>query len=362
MELVTFIADSATDAATQVRQRLGATAVVVHVRPLPAQPRRWFGRPRTRFEVLAYRPEPGTGALDATSDAPARPDSPAEPALALALEESPGEAGQAESPAADPPAAGRAGGGTWRTGALLESAGFLPANAQRVVDELRRVHGEAPPEALTAELRLVRGALTKLWRGPAPRIAAGPPVHLLVGAPGVGKTTCLCKWLTQLVLQEGRPARVWRLDGSIANTAESLGVYCDVLGVPLERSWPANGDADDEPETVRFVDLPGVDWRNPAAIRGLAGDLRRFPRAQVHLVLNGAYETSLLLRQVRAFAGLPVNDLIVTHLDEEARWGRVWNLVLGTNYSVRFLSAGQNVPGEFFAATAEAILQRQFPA
>jgi flagellar biosynthesis GTPase FlhF len=54
--------------------------------------------------------------------------------------------------------------------------------------------------------------------------------------------------------------------------------------------------------------------------------------------------------------------LILTHLDEEPRWGKLWNVVLGTKYPVRFLSAAQNIPGEFLSATAERILIRQFPA
>jgi flagellar biosynthesis GTPase FlhF len=45
---------------------------------------------------------------------------------------------------------------------------------------------------------------------------------------------------------------------------------------------------------------------------------------------------------------------------EQTRWGKLWNLVLGTNFSIRFLSAGQNVPGEWTPATPEQILARQF--
>jgi flagellar biosynthesis GTPase FlhF len=78
-------------------------------------------------------------------------------------------------------------------------------------------------------------------------------------------------------------------------------------------------------------------------------------------VLNAAYETSLLLAQVRAFSTLPISDLIMTHLDEESRWGKLWNLALGSGYAIRFLSAGQNIPGEFFDATAERLLARDFP-
>jgi len=68
-----------------------------------------------------------------------------------------------------------------------------------------------------------------------------------------------------------------------------------------------------------------------------------------------------LLAQIRAFAALPVADLGFTHLDEERRWGKLWNFVLGTDYALRFLSAGQNIPGNFFEATAELVLARQFP-
>jgi len=77
---------------------------------------------------------------------------------------------------------------------------------------------------------------------------------------------------------------------------------------------------------------------------------------------QGRYELPLLLAQARVFSLLPVDDLILTHLDEEPRWGKIWNVVLGTNCPVRFLSAAQNVPEEFLPATRERILTRQFPA
>ncbi|MCC6233764.1 MAG: hypothetical protein IT580_14025 [Verrucomicrobiales bacterium] len=368
MELVSFIAESAADAATKVRERLGATAVVVNVRPMPPVARTWFSRKRPRFEILAYRPEAGetTPRLDATSDAPAVPSRETVPTLvternrqetpAIAAWDSP------ETPAV-PETEPRAGGGGWRIGGLLEASGFLASNAQRVVDELRREHGDEPPVAMAEELRLARAALTKLWRAPAGRGWEGRP-HVLIGPPGTGKTTCLCKWLTQVVLGEGRPVRVWRLDGQTANTGESLSVYCEILGVPLERVWAPedSGATAVGGEEMRWVDLPGVDYRSAAAVEGLRAQIEALGAPVVHLVVNGAYDTALLLRQVRAFSRLPIDDVVVTHLDEESRWGKIWNLVLGTNFSVRFLSAGQNIPGEFLSATAEQVMARQFPA
>ena len=61
--------------------------------------------------------------------------------------------------------------------------------------------------------------------------------HVFIGPPGSGKTTALCKWLTLAALLEERAARVWRLDGATANTADFLAIHCEMLGVPLERFW-----------------------------------------------------------------------------------------------------------------------------
>jgi flagellar biosynthesis protein FlhF len=256
---------------------------------------------------------------------------------------------------------------------VLESSGLLPVHAQRVIEQLQSRHGERPPGSLAEELVFARSTLSGLWPAlpDAARNDAG--VHVLVGPPGAGKTTCLCKWLAQARLIEGRSARVWRLDGATANTAESLSVYCEILGAPAERTW--DGNAPRAEAELNFIDLPGVDWRNPAAVRELKQIIDHFeaglrsaergvpnstPGCRVHLVLNAAYEAPLMVAQARAFAALPIEDLILTHLDEEPRWGKIWNVVLGTNYPVRFLSAAQNVPGEFLPATAERILTRQF--
>lgn len=92
------------------------------------------------------------------------------------------------------------------------------------------------------------------------------------------------------------------------------------------------------------------------ALEQLRAQLHAIPEAQVHLVLNGAYDMAVLHSQVRAFEALPISDLILTHVDEERRRGKIWNLVLGTKFTVRFLSGGQNVPGEFEVATPELLI------
>ena len=383
MQIHTFLADSVADAVAQIRDTLGPEAVVINVRRLPAEglARLWQ---KPRIEVLAHVPETAAPTVPPPLAAPVLDevqlsalaelraemremrDSMQKPATPFVVPPSPVVAKAPASvgpedfePAAVPVEFSKPASqtqGDWRIGSLLEQTGLSPVHAERLVADLCGTHGEAAPLAFSDEIEFAKQALAARWKAASSKVS-GP--HVFVGPPGSGKTTVLCKWLAQVALVEGRPAAVWRLDGHVANTAESLSVFAEILGVPVERCAPANNEA---PEAeVWFVDLPGVNPHEAGALQQLQQRLASLPGAQVHLVLNAAYETPLLLAQIRAFAAVPIQDVIVTHLDEESRWGKLWNLTLGTNCTLRFLAAGQNIPGEFIPAAPDEIFRRQFP-
>ena len=360
MKVIPFIADSAAEAATQIRTQLGPEAVVLNVRQIrPDGLARLWAKPR--LEVLAYVPEtvprsaPATPAANSPPNAPALQPGP----LSLPLDSGsmqPAPLDQLETTEPLHATNGFRDYGGWRIGPVLEGMGLLPFHARKIVNRLQLAHGESPPNALGEEIQLARAHLRGAWPKTPPDESTPGTRHVLVGPPGTGKTTCICKWLAQSVLAESRTARVWRLDGRTANTSELLTVYGDILGVPVER---AQG-GDSVIESLLFVDLPGVNWRDSSAIQDLSKVVATVPRPKLHLVLNAAYELNILLAQVRAFSALPIQDLIVTHLDEENNWGKLWNLVLGTNYTLRFLGTGQNIPGDFCEASADRLLSQQF--
>jgi flagellar biosynthesis protein FlhF len=339
MRVVRFISETAASALARIHDQLGPEAVVLSVRrlPVPGMARLW--QRNGPMEILA-------GVPDKTSSPPAEEW----PALGESWKDAPTEftAGPAAAGVASSP-------DRWPSVAWLEAMGLLPPQADRLQNFLATQH-PAAPASLDAEWTAVSAALEGFWSA-APPLPAGPApqTHVFIGPPGSGKSTVLCKWLTLAVLTQQRSARVWRLDNDTANTAEFLTVHCEMLGAPVERFWS-------EPKAhadLHFIDFPGTETDDPRAWAALRRQLASLPSPQVHLVLNAAYETDALLAQWRMFAAFKPADLIVTHLDEEMRRVKLWNLVLGTNCTMRFLSAGQKIPGEFQAAAPHLLFPSQ---
>ena len=360
MNLERFIASDVGDAVRQIRARLGAEAVVVSVKPVTPQGlNRLWAKPK--LEVLAGVPvapqtvslgTTSSGTLLDTTDEPLSGDASAA-VPAFTLKTAAAELGL-PSTAISSEVAGRAAQGSrWRCAAVLDQMGLLPLNVEKVLSRLRTTHGDFPPQAFGEELRLMKASLASFWR---PNRSAGNgvrPVHVFIGPPGAGKTTVLCKWLAKSTLGRGIQARAWRLDGRSANFPGLLDFYSEILGVTVQREWK-NGQGTNGWEEA-FVDLPGAHFNDNQAMKNLGTTVSGIPGAQVHLVLNAAYDPGLLLAQARGFAALPVSDVIFTHLDEEKRLGKLWNFVLGTNFDIACLSGGQNVPGEFHIASPEML-------
>jgi len=333
MKSSAFIADNANAAVRLVQENLGPEAVIMSVRKLPANGlARLLNRPG-QIEVTACVPDKprhmvpqGTDAYVPFGETNGLPD------------------GEYALP---PPRMAH----RWRSIAWLESLGLLPEFADRLELKLRATHGIKPPEMPIAEWSAVRDTLAAFWRPPQHvEDGTGRP-HVFIGPPGSGKTTALCKWLTAAVLRGEHRARVWRLDGEIANTSEFLSLHCEMVGVPVERFW----DRADGAEDLLFVDLPGVECFSATGMKALREVLALLPAPHIHLVLNAANETVLLFEQFNWFTQLMPEDLIFTHLDEEHRRVKLWNFVLGTNCSLGWLGGGQKIPGEFHRAESSLL-------
>ncbi|MCF7762475.1 MAG: hypothetical protein K9N62_02265 [Verrucomicrobia bacterium] len=375
MKLLTIVADSVAEALAEVNRQLGPTAVIVNVRrtssgglsriwkkpqievqaTVPEQAQ----KPETKPKAPPPKPQPEPGRPDrpvgldpGTRKRPSLTPRPTErPASFSGSPRSQGSIAEIYGRPKIEPAAREP---QLNLTQMLENLGLLPLHVQWLKDQLRQREGGGLRGGLREEFGAVQQLLVNYWN----RLAGGfhPQVgvtRILIGTSGVGKTTCLCKWLTQEVLFSNQKARVWRLDGTCANTAEFLSIHGEILGVPVERVW--SEELYEPTNDVQFVDLPGVSAQDLPGIAALKPFLKHFEPAQFYLVLNAAYDLSHLLDHVKAFSVLPISGLILTHLDEDRRWGKFWNLLLGTRVPVVYLSADQNIPGDFTKAAPSSL-------
>ena len=238
-------------------------------------------------------------------------------------------------------------------GTVLERIGVLPLQVERLLRLAKQRFPKFDSCPMGDQVQYIRHCLIDHWNSLAKVAEKNSHARkVLVGAPGSGKTTVLCKWLTQTVLANRQPARVWRLDGHQSNTAEMLTVHAEMLDVEVSRVWYPEPVTDG---TVQFFDLPGVmpgDSLGLDTLKQLANEIQP---AEFILVLNSAYEFDHLIRSVRAFGDLPINGLITTHLDEETKWSKLWNLTLETGLPILYCSGGQEIPGDFFQLTSEML-------
>lgn len=209
-------------------------------------------------------------------------------------------------------------------------------------------------EALTeAGVLLHEDYLRRRKRATGSRIA-------FIGSPGAGKTTALCKRLAMEVFFKQRQAVVLKVDMEKANPADGLAVFCDVLGVPMVRS---SGDIPKLAENeALYIDFPGINPENQAEVADLSNLLTTVSADTRVLVVNAAYEASLIKKAYRMGAALAATHVVFTHLDELTQWGKLWEFVLSTQLTPLFLSCGQNIAGDFDEAVFEAVLERSFPA
>ena len=181
----------------------------------------------------------------------------------------------------------------------------------------------------------------------------------LIGSPGVGKTTTLCKFLAHEVFMNKKIPHVLKIENGVPNPDDALRIFCEVIGVTLYR----------EPEKIPpvdrrhplFVDFPGLalnqidDWINT---KNSLDDLGIDTRV---LVVNGAYDKTILSKNVRNAEHLGATHLAITHFDELSNSTKLWPLIMHGNLSPLCICNGQNITGDFTNNVLNQLISRTFP-
>jgi len=303
------------EAMRRIQSELGPDARLQRMREIPARGlSRFWRRPTIEIEAHGFEAPPG-----------ARPGTVGEADSGLrSVSDSGGESSGASKPVS----------------LILEELGMDPLVVQRLLAEAL---GPDPDPAISVRDHLgqVVALMARSWRQPLdlpadPATGRRLPV-VLIGAPGVGKTTALAKWMGREVARRRNVGTLWMLDdGDRPNASDLLAAHAQLLGVPVETRW--NPEA--RPPDGGWIDLPGMIPGDDADRDRLRQRLDAFGPTRRWLVVNAAYDLHQVRRQMRFFAPLSCRGVIVTHLDEETRPSRVWNLAMAEGPAVGYGSWG----------------------
>jgi flagellar biosynthesis protein FlhF len=216
-------------------------------------------------------------------------------------------------------------------------------------------------ELNTLPLHRALAETSRLLRAQVENRAARPPLSraAFLGAPGVGRTTALCKWIAQEVFRRARLGHVVSVEFDRPNPLGPLPVFAEALGVPLAH-FPCETQPA-VPGGFVYFDLPGISPRRPADNAPLAEFL---DREQIHervLVLNAAYDRASLRDAYAAGRDLGATRLVFTHLDEVPQWGKLWDYLFDVDLEPLFLGTGPSLTGDCEEDVPGAIVRRTLP-
>jgi flagellar biosynthesis protein FlhF len=79
------------------------------------------------------------------------------------------------------------------------------------------------------------------------------------------------------------------------------------------------------------------------------------------LVLNGAYDRQVLLKNINSGKHLGATHIAFTHFDELGNSTKLWPVILHSGLSPLCICNGQNVTGDFTTSVLNQMIAKTFP-
>jgi flagellar biosynthesis protein FlhF len=185
---------------------------------------------------------------------------------------------------------------------------------------------------------------------------------ILVGPPGVGKTTTLAKIAIQECLAKRIPARIISVDLHGLAAHEKLRGFAAIMGAGFTAANSAaqftEAVSEFRNKQVLLIDTPGYGPGDAGWARDLARVLAELQQKEIHLVLPASMHPAGLLRYIRQFEEFNPDYLLFTKLDEMETYGSMLSAALQASRPLSFLTRGQSIPEDIEPATSGALLRR----
>ncbi|ARU31443.1 flagellar biosynthesis protein FlhF [Sulfuriferula sp. AH1] len=190
-------------------------------------------------------------------------------------------------------------------------------------------------------------------------------VFALVGPTGVGKTTTTAKLAARCVMRHGaNKLALITTDGYRIGGHEQLRIYGKILGV-MVHSVKDESDLRIALEELKgkhtvLIDTVGMNQRDQmvaeqvAMLSGAGAPVKRL------LCLNATSTGETLSEVVRAYQGSGLAGCIITKLDEAATMGNVLDVIIRQKLNLYYVANGQRVPEDLHILGREAMIDRAF--
>lgn len=243
------------------------------------------------------------------------------------------------------------------------SAGFSPSLARRLLEKIPAGYD------LEKSLRWLKAALTHNLRA----VKAGDDiierggVYALTGPTGVGKTTTVAKLAARCTLKHG-PASLALIttDTYRIGAHEQLRIYGKILGVPVyvikDEADLQMTLSDLQNKRLILIDTVGMsqrDRRLAEQVAMLSGSGRSIKR----LLLLGANGQGRTLEDVvRSYQSQGMDGCILTKIDEAISIGPALDVIIRNKLQLHYITNGQRVPEDLHLANQVYLIDRALKA
>jgi flagellar biosynthesis protein FlhF len=351
-----LVVRSAEEAVRVIREKLGEDARVLSVKQVGGEGlKRFISSPK--LEVIAEIPsqEQQTEETNALSNAPTGAEP--EGSGAVVQDEKPAASAMQQKQSEQTLTADDQGesGPPGETARILSKAGFDLALLSEIQSwtDWKKVN-ELP---LADALKEITIGLSDRFRS-TPLVPTTDKIALL-GAPGVGKTTTLCKFLAHEVFMNKRTPHVLKVENGIPNPDDALRIFCEVVGVTLFRE--AGSLPEISESSPLYLDFPGLSLSHVDDWVETKETLDHLDVRTRVLVLNGAYDRQVLLKNISSGKHLGATHIAFTHFDELSNSTKLWPIILRSALSPLCICNGQNVTGDFTTSVLNQMISRTFP-
>jgi flagellar biosynthesis protein FlhF len=192
----------------------------------------------------------------------------------------------------------------------------------------------------------------------------GPKIVAFVGPTGVGKTTTVAKIAAEYALRRAKKVAMISLDTYRLGAIDQLRIYGEIMEVPVE---VAGGKeelrqiiANHADKDLILIDTTGRSHQDKDYSRQLKEVFDAVGGVETHLVLSVTAQEKLFTATYQQFSTMGLDRVLFTKLDEGLNFGSLFNFTVRNKLPISYFTSGQQVPEDLEVARPERVISLIF--